>query len=136
MKHIPAKKVCAENADWCLNHRISVSAATASAIPATSILILAAETVEPRLIFNTTVVWPPFSAISVRCLEQPSMARDVICCYVIENTSAVDASLLNRSQNATTTSCRAGQRYILCTSNQCWLAGQVLLVTTRFSTGE
>ena len=100
MKHIPAKKVCAENADWCLNHRISVSAATASAIPATSILILAAETVEPRLIFNTTVVWPPFSAISVRCLEQPSMARDVICCYVIENTSAVDASLLNRSQNA------------------------------------
>jgi len=36
--------------------------------------------------------------------------------------------LLYRSQNATTTtSCHTGQRYILCTSNQCWLAGQVHL---------
>jgi len=45
--------------------------------------------------------------------------------------SSSSSSLLDRSQNATT-SCHAGQRYIN-TSNQCWLAGQAHLVTKRFT---
>jgi len=42
--------------------------------------------------------------------------------------------LLDRSQNATNKA--ATQDSGTCTNNQCWLEGQVHLVTTRFSTGE